>query len=260
MTFTNIFTNTIANQLGFNGNPNKVFVYIIDVNDCLSNLARFWACLSVEEKKQAESYHSKVLTSRYIVSHGVLRYILSYYTNQFPSNVEFIYGKYKKPFLKNNNIQFNMSHSHSMVCYLIALNYEVGIDIELEDSTLDIQEISNWIFTDAESKFLTTLAPHKKLKFFYSLWTKKEALVKALGQGFFYPINTIEAIALQHGSKICFAAEKNMPEQELYCYTLEVALNYSGTIAINHKINEIVYLKMNNQQNIFDDIVFQYVV
>jgi 4'-phosphopantetheinyl transferase len=252
----------LAEELKFNKNSNKAFVYIVNLTNNYNDLIlphtihKFWQCLSTDEKSQAAKYYSKQLSHQYIVSHGILRYILSYYTSQFPQNIEFIYNEYGKPFLKNNsrNIQFNMSHSYGMVAYVITLNYKVGIDIELYDENLNIQELTDLIFTKAEYKFFTTLKNQEKFRFFYSLWTKKESLIKANGRGLSYPINTIETMILTVDKKIFLANKENNSGQVWYYFPLEVPQNYSGAIAIEYKINKIIYLEMNNQKNTFDNI------
>ena len=127
--FTNIFENNLLDKLEFNGNSNKVFVYIVNLNNCKLLIPQFWECLSAEERSQANKYYTSNLSDLYIISRGILRCILSYYTKQLPQEIEFIHNKYGKPFLKNHNFQFNMSHSNDIVNYIIALDHKVGIDI-----------------------------------------------------------------------------------------------------------------------------------
>ena len=250
--FTTIFASNLLDKLEFNGKSNKVFVYIVNLSHCKLFMSQFWECLSFEEKEQAKKYYTSDLSNRYITSHGVLRYILSYYTKQFPQDIEFIHNEYGKPFLKNHNIQFNMSHSHDVVSYITALNYRVGIDVELHNNTLDIQEFSDLVFTPKEYDFFTSLGTREKLEFFFNLWTKKESLIKACGKGLSYPLNTIKAMTILAGEKIFLDNADDKFKQEWYCFPLEVALNYSGAIAIEHRINQIVYIEMNDQSNVFD--------
>jgi 4'-phosphopantetheinyl transferase len=251
-----IFEDSILDQLVFNTSANRVFIFTVNLTSYINNVSKCWECLSVKEKIQANKYYTKSLSDKYIMSHGILRHILSYYTKQYPQDIEFTHNEYGKPFLKNSNIHFNMSHSHNMVSYIVALNYRVGIDIELHDNNLNIQELTSLVLTSAESKYLSGLKSKEKLELFYHLWTKKESLIKANGQGLSYPINTIETIALSSGSNILLTNEKNIlqQEEEWYYYELETPKNYSGAIAMENKIDEVVYLEMNNQQNIFDNI------
>lgn len=254
MGFTNIFESSLLDQLEFNENSNKVFIYIVDLSKCKRDVSQFWECFSDEERSKAKKYYTSNLSERYIISHGILRYILSYYTTQYPNNIEFIYNKYGKPFLKNKNIQFNMSHSHEMISYIVALDHKVGVDIELHNNRLNIEELSDLVFTPAECESFITLEDKAKLKFFYDLWTKKESLIKASGQGLSYPINTIEAMTLSSGEKIFLDNKDDKLKQGWYYFPLEIIPDYSGSIAIEHKINQIIYLEMSNQRNVFDKI------
>ncbi|MDD9139800.1 MAG: hypothetical protein NQ127_02610 [Candidatus Cardinium sp.] len=147
------------------------------MTNCRLNIAQLNLFLSTEEKIQASKYYTNYLRRLYIISHGILRYILryilSYYVKQHPKDIEFVYSEYGKPFLKDSSIQFNMSHSHDIVSYVIALNYRVGIDIELRDSNLDVQELASLVFTPTEYSFFTSLDIYEKFKFFTIYGLKK---------------------------------------------------------------------------------------
>lgn len=261
MAYYNIFENRVLNkyELEFNDNCAKIFVYIVRFNNYQRNFCEFWDYLSDKEKNQARKYYNIQLSSKYVISHGILRCILSYYTKLSPIDIKFAYNQYGKPFLKNCNIKFNMSHSHDIVSYVVALNYKVGIDIELHNDRVEIQELCNMVFTPTENKFFTAINDNNlKLKFFYNLWTKKEALVKASGQGLLYPINTIESLTLSSGNSITLNNSYNKREKIWHCFPLTVARNYSGAVAVENEINQIIYLEMSNQKNVFDNIRLEY--
>lgn len=246
-----MFECSIFDRLVFNTSVNKVLIFTVNLTSHINNVSTYWEYLSIQEKIKASKYYTEYLSKKYIISHGILRYILGFYTKQHPQKIEFNYSEYGKPFLKNSNIQFNMSHSCNMVSYMIALNYRVGIDIELHDKNLNIEDFADLVLTPEEYKYLSSLKSRDKLRLFYILWTKKEALVKAIGQGLSYPINTIEVIRLLSGKGVLLNDKNNELRQPWYCYELEVPENYSGAIGIENKIDEIVYLEMNNQQNNF---------
>lgn len=110
-----------------------------------------------------------------------------------------------------------MSYSHDIASYIISLNYKVGIDIELHNNTLNIQEFADLIFTPSEYKFFSTLEDEERVNFFYNTWTKKESIIKASGQGLSYPVNSIETIALSSSEKIFPNNENNKFKQAWYC-------------------------------------------
>lgn len=252
MSFFNVLDSSIINLLDVN--TNKVFVYIVNMNKCLNNLDQFWNILSVSEKEQAKRYYTPLLTKRYVISHGILRHILSYYAKQPTHSLKFVNNKYGKPFLKNSSIQFNMSHSHNMVYYIVAHDHKVGIDIEFHDHTIDVTALSELVLTPREITLLESFCPRERYKTFYTLWTKKEALVKAIGEGLSYPINSIEAMSIVSYDNITLTSSDNNAKQKLYIYTLRSTPNYSGAIAIETKVDKIVYLEAVNQQGIFGNV------
>lgn len=263
ISFPTIFADSIVDQLVFSTSTNRVFIFTVNLASDINNLSEFTyrEYLSIEEKICANNYYTKSLSDKYVTSHGVLRYILGYYIKRHPQNIEFIHNQYGKPFLKNSNIHFNMSHSHNMVSYIIASNYMVGIDIELHDNNLNVLELADLVLTPKESLYFSGLNYQEKLRLFYHIWVKKEALVKANGQGLSYSINTIETMSLLSGESIVLASGNKAVKQERkwYYYELETPKNYSGAIATEQKIGEIFYVEMNNQQNIFDHIKLKHI-
>ena len=266
MTLTSIVAKGALDNLALSlnsneANPNAIFVYSVNLTNYKQSTPLFWECLSIKERIQAKQYYTSDLSDCYIISHGVLRYILSYYINKLPQDIEFINNEYGKPFVKNNNIQFNMSHAHDMVSYIVSLDYKVGIDIEFHDSTIDFHELADLVFTPKEHEFITKLDSQNtktKLKFLYNLWTIKESLIKASGRGLSYPINTIEAMALSPGAQVLLNCDYNKYKQEWYYFPLELNEGYSGAIAIECKINQIIYLEMDNQKNVFNNARLKY--
>ena len=252
MSYFDIFCNGIIDSLNINKQSNKVFIYILDMNKYSYKLTQLWNSLSFEEKEKAESYNSKLLTERYIISHGILRYILSYYTNHLPTNIEFIFNKYGKPYLKNSKVKFNMSHSHNLVCYIVTFDNEVGIDIELYDNNLNVNELSKLVFTPQEAILFDDLNSQEKHITFFNIWTKKEALIKAIGKGFYYPIDTIKILNIIPDSKVTLM--DNNIKQEFYIHVFDRIPNYFGAIANKIKINEIVYIETYNKYGIFDNV------
>ncbi len=103
-----------------------------------------------------------------------------------------------------------------MVCYVIAFNNKVGVDIEFYNTTIDIMGMLEFILTKKEIELIKSLDDKEKYKTFYTFWTKKESLVKAIGRGLSYPINTIEVIKLISGKNILLADENNELQQERY--------------------------------------------
>lgn len=153
--------------------------------------------LSSDELAKANSFHSWYYSSRYIVSRGFLRIILSQYLHIDPRDVLFRYHPRGKPYIidaDNNSIslEFNLSHSSDVCLYAITSSRRVGIDIERVRPIDEFEQISRKFFTKGESSTLTSVADDHRLAAFFECWTRKEAYVKAIGDGLMIPLNGFE--------------------------------------------------------------------
>jgi 4'-phosphopantetheinyl transferase len=90
------------------------------------------------------------------------------------------YNKYGKPYIKNEKIQFNISHSGDFLILAISNKYDLGIDLEQYDCNVTLNELGQIVFSLSEQLFI-----NNDINNFYKLWTKKESLIKLYGDGFF---------------------------------------------------------------------------
>ena len=230
--------------IGFNESNTHVFsVYIPSM---YHNLEILWQSLSDKEKNQAVQFINDYLKNNYIISHGLLRQILSIYSNLEPHILQYSINEFGKPFLNNGmcRIQFNMSHSRDYAVFIIALDYPVGIDIEWKDETVNIQETAEFILSPSELIVFNQLNPKNKIKTFYDVWTKKEAIIKAMGLGFSYPIQAIEVINANRNekqSKIKFEVQTHPVHKNIFYYSALCNLKgYSGAVASTRKLDFII--------------------
>jgi 4'-phosphopantetheinyl transferase len=102
---------------------------------------------------------------------------------------EIVYNDYQRPYF-NDGFDFNISHSGNRVVGCATLNGKVGIDIELMKP---INLNYNDYFTPTEQQNIRT-AKNPDTEFF-NYWTRKEALLKAVGTGVFTPLLDIDVSA-----------------------------------------------------------------
>jgi 4'-phosphopantetheinyl transferase len=143
--------------------------------------------LSDEERLKALNYKLVRDQSRYVSSHGILRQILAAYSGQAPSELRYVYTKYGKPILNNQKTEkqlyFNMTHAEDAVCYIVSIKNEAGIDLEKVNGDFDWYSIAQAYFSHQERCFLESIASDEQANAFFYIWTRKEALLKALGVG-----------------------------------------------------------------------------
>ena len=110
------------------------------------------------------------------------------------------YGENDKPYLKNSDTHFNISHSGDYVVIATA-NSEVGVDIEKVIPYYD--DVAARCFTPQEIKWMRQEGNDEA---FYRLWTAKESVMKASGMGFSLSPETFSVFPLD--SSTYYIADK----------------------------------------------------
>jgi 4'-phosphopantetheinyl transferase len=157
---------------------------------------QFERTLSEDEHKRAACFHFEHDRDRFIIARGILRMILGSYLDIQPQEIHFAYNSYGKPGLSHNltatAIQFNVSHSNELALYAFTCESEIGIDVEFVSPLLDEKEIANRFFSHREYTSYCQVSSNQKLNAFYNCWTRKEAYIKAIGNGLTHPLDSFE--------------------------------------------------------------------
>jgi 4'-phosphopantetheinyl transferase len=153
--------------------------------------------LSLDENQRALRFRFERDRNRFVVGRGVLREILGTYLQIDPEKVDFNYGPQGKPYLKEPSgyalglLYFNVSHSADQAIYALGLG-EVGVDLEVVRPIPEMQALIDQYFSVAERSAFGSVSPDQKLKAFYNCWTRKEAYVKACGDGFLISLDQFD--------------------------------------------------------------------
>jgi 4'-phosphopantetheinyl transferase len=143
------------------------------------------ALLSSAERQRADRFHFSKDRDHYIIRRGILRILLSRYLNTHPAEIEFRYGRWGKPEMNGGSLDlhFNDSHSADLALYAVTVACPIGADIEQVRPTAEFEDLASRYFSPRESALIGALAPEHRMEAFYSLWTRKEAFLKATGEG-----------------------------------------------------------------------------
>ncbi|MCL1471638.1 4'-phosphopantetheinyl transferase family protein [Argonema antarcticum] len=149
--------------------------------------------LSEDELKRAERFYFEQHRNRFIARRGILRTILSRYLDRSPNELEFNYGSRGKPALAEtcggDRLRFNLSDSHGFALYAVTCDRNLGIDIEKIRPIDDAEQIAKRFFSSQEYAVLRDLDRSQQQVAFYNCWTRKEAYVKAIGDGLSFPLD-----------------------------------------------------------------------
>jgi 4'-phosphopantetheinyl transferase len=146
----------------------------------------FFELLNDAEKNRAQKFVFEKDRNRFTVAHAALRLILGQYLDKSPTALEFTRGPTGKPALHPNSpVRFNLSHSNHLILYAFSLARELGVDVEKQRGERANQEIVRNYFSRKEQAEWNNLDRDLQERAFYLGWTRKEAYLKARGDGLF---------------------------------------------------------------------------
>jgi 4'-phosphopantetheinyl transferase len=165
----------------------EIHLWCATPGDFYSELSRFRATLSLDERVRASRFHSSEDRDAFVLSRGILRQLLALYLGRDASTIDFTYGHFGKPEItglpNRGPLYFNTSRSGGLVVYAVTSASPVGVDVERLRPVLEFEYIASRFFSPFEADMLLTLAPDRQMETFLACWTCKEAFVKATGDG-----------------------------------------------------------------------------
>jgi len=174
----------------------EVHVWRATLDQTPSQIESFRHYLAADEPARAERFYFQRDREHFIVARGMLRAILGGYLNRAPESLSLCYSSHGKPALAGESggdaIRFNLSHSHGIALYAVTRGREVGIDVERIRFNLAVAEIAERFFSRREVAMLRTLPTEEQREAFFRCWTRKEACLKARGEGLSLPLDQID--------------------------------------------------------------------
>lgn len=146
-----------------------------------------WA--SAGEQARARRFHRRMDALRHVVGRALVRSLLSREFGVAAASVEFVANPWGKPALPGCGIEFNISHSGDAVWVALCRGIAVGIDVESGEAVADPQGMAQ-VFHPAERAALGELPPADAQGAFLRCWARKEAVIKALGEGLSRPLTS----------------------------------------------------------------------
>jgi len=173
-----------------------VHVWRTETDVSASCEASLYNLLAPDERARADRFLYEEDRRRYTVARGVLRTLLARYLKVQPGSLDFLYGVHGKPSLLEASdgcdLRFNLSHSHGLALYAFAISREVGVDIERVRPNTDIAGVARRSFSTAEVRALSIIPPDERREAFFACWTRKEAFIKAHGEGIALGLNRFD--------------------------------------------------------------------
>lgn len=214
---------------------NEVHVWAASLNRPAAQLERLWSILASAEQKRADRFYFERDRNHYVAARGLLRTLLGLYLQLAPQAVAFTYGEHGKPALApslaRGDVRFNISHAQGVALCSFTRGREIGVDVEQIRPLDDASQIAERFFSAHEVQVFTAVPPAQKPEAFFNCWTRKEAFIKAIGEGLSCPLDSFD-VALAPGEPARLLQIKGSPEMAArwQLHTLTPAAGYVGAV------------------------------
>lgn len=195
--------------------------------------ATFERVLAADERERAARFRFDHLRHSFVLAHGALRILLGRYLNTSPAGIQFKYGPKGKPALAlSGSIDFNASHSGGLAVFAFTRGCEIGVDLEQIHPMEDMQNIADRFFCPEEAAELMSFGVNQREHAFFLCWTRKEAYIKAIGDGLSAPLNDFR-VTMQptQPARFVHLAHDMDAAKEWTLQDLQLAPNYAAALA-----------------------------
>ena len=171
--------------------------------------------------------------NNFLFCRSMLRMLIASYLGASPAELHFAYSAHGKPSLAepSGNLEFNLSHSHGMALFAFSRGRKIGVDVEHIRHDLNVQDIAGRFFSVAEQQELSQCSDMYDA--FFHCWTRKEAFVKARGEGLSCPLDSFDVSVVPQVEEVSLRTRPDPIESEMWrLRSLNLFPEYAAAVAI----------------------------
>ena len=207
--------------------------------------------LSPDERERALRFHFQLHRRRFSAARGLLRIVLGAYLDADPKTLCFRYSDKGKPALggihATSPLRFNLSHSENVVLLGVTLGREIGVDVEHMRPDLELESIAHRFFSAPERASFDRIPLAQKCLAFFDCWTRKEAFIKAKGDGLSLPLDQFD-VSLTPGTPAEILATR--PDAgEKKCWSmcaLDAGPDYAAALVVQGSKVRIIHKEISS--------------
>lgn len=226
---------------GFQLDHARIEVWCLQLEVSSEILQQLGSLLSEDERCRASNFRFERHKSAFILSRGMLRALAARYLGIPGSEVRFEYGPNGKPALLDSRVCFNISHTDRMALFAFTLDGLIGVDIERVRNVEDMLQIARRFFAPSEAESLLALPAELRQRAFFDCWTRKEAYLKATGEGLSRALSDFQVTTTERGEPTLLIPTKsggNGPGWVLR--DLSVSPDFSAALAYQDKNQKVL--------------------
>lgn len=218
----------------------EIHIWRADTSSFAAHETMLTRLISAAEQQKANNFRERLDRNRSILARAALRDILGRYVDCHPRSLQFQVTSFGKPrldpSLHANTPRFNLSGSGTLVLLSFTRTDEVGVDVEAVRDDLEVLEIARGYFSPCEFQELLQVPAACRSKAFFDGWTRKEAYVKARGEGIGYGLDRF-AVTMQIDQPVRLISDDRFPKEidEWFLETVPLGPDFSAAIAARRK-------------------------
>jgi 4'-phosphopantetheinyl transferase len=214
-----------------------VALYLLDLEAMSAAASKWWQLLSPDEQERAARFHFERDRQYFCATRAALRSLLSAYLKAPPLELSFQYSDKGKPGLDSRylscGIEFNVSHSGGLALLGFTLNRHIGVDIEKIRNDVDCEAIARRFFSAREQEQLSLLPADQRAEAFFRCWTRKEAFIKALGEGLSHPLDQFD-VSLDVSGRVSLVTRPVAEDARHWSlHAVDAGPGYAGAFAVS---------------------------
>ena len=216
--------------------PGEVHVWRANLNQPQDRLNLLGQIMSHEERARALRYHFEADRNRCTIGRALSRLLLAHCLGESPQRLRFTNNRFGKPALVPGHIpqlEFNISHSGDWILIALSRGRALGVDVERQKEDMATEAIAARFFSPIECSALAALPAALRCTAFFSCWTRKEAYIKARGDGLSLPLDAFD-VAFVPGAKARLIAARHDPGevQRWTLSELQIGPDYAAALAV----------------------------
>jgi 4'-phosphopantetheinyl transferase len=210
----------------------------------------FDEALSLDDRTRADRFKFESDRRHFCVGRASLRLILSRYLQTKPGRLQLATGEFGKPYFADQKLsaglRFNLSHSNQLALIAIVRDREVGVDLEYMRSDFVTDDVANHFFSPAEVEQFREVPAESKTQSFFNCWTRKEAYIKARGEGLYCPLDQFDVSVAPGMPALLLGSRVDAADALRWSFSdIAAGDRYAGTVAVDGACSRLVLWDLN---------------
>jgi 4'-phosphopantetheinyl transferase len=226
----------------------EIHIWCVDLDRGSDTERADESILSSDEQARANRFRIGTLRKRFVAGRAMRRKILAGYLGAGPAELQFVEGPSGKPRLGPHlakGIEFNVSHSDAALLVAVARDVEIGIDLERMSASAPVVLAARY-FSTHEQRALAALPRQELAAGFFSVWTQKESLVKAVGSGLSMPLHCFDVMPNPGGVGRLTTRSKSIEAGRWRIYALDCFPGFACAVAVSGTARRLTVFDRGN--------------